>query len=127
LEPTGKIGEPPARAAGEAKPGTLTAVDAFLTELAPQVHPPSRCIVLLSGVDSYAIYDPNAAAPIKDPASLRTYFRTRAQEMGYRVLEVEDQFRQDYALHGQRLEFWPVDRHWNGAATASPRARRMKP
>jgi len=95
-------------------PAETAAVDHFLNQLAPTLKMAPACVVLLFHSDTYAIYDPAAANALKDAPMLKEYFQDHARAQGYRVVDLEQRFRADYQMHGQRLDFWPLDRHLNG-------------
>jgi hypothetical protein len=113
-------------------PSERRAIDYFLDNLGRELKLAPSSVVLLFHSDTYAIADPAAAVSVKDSAEVVRYFTGRARELGYRVVELEERFRMDYARNGQRLDFWPLDRHLNGrghriAAEAAAEALGLSP
>jgi hypothetical protein len=93
-------------------------IDHFLGNLSSALKLPPSCVALLFHSDTYALADPAAATVPKDSPQLVGYFKERADAMGYRVVELKERFRSDYALHKKRLDYWPLDRHLNGRGHA---------
>lgn len=89
-------------------------IDHFLAQVTVTLQLPSSCVALLFHTDTYALADPAAALKPKDAPQLMEYFRTQANAMGYRIVNLHERFQSDYALHGKRLDYWPLDRHLNG-------------
>lgn len=90
-------------------------VDYFLSQLplASGVVPGNIWFVL--DADRERIYDPGQR-PFHgvDSADVQRYFRDRARALGYRVFDTEPVFRTYFAREKRRVDFTPVDRHWNG-------------
>lgn len=89
-------------------------VERFLDEFAARAGIPARCVVFLIDADRYELYDANYK-PVQavDSPELTQYFLSRASEAGYQVAELRPRFAAHYRKHGQKFDFWPVDRHWN--------------
>ena len=100
--------------AGDAR--SRQVVDYFLSQLplASGVAPGNIWFVL--DADRERIYDP-AQPPFRgvDSAAVQGYFRERAGALGYRVFDTETLFRAYFTQEKRRVDFTPVDRHWNGA------------
>lgn len=87
--------------------------DWFLSELTTSLGVPAECIVLLIDTDRYAIYKAQLATPRKDSPQARQYLIDRAQELGFKVSDMEPVFRQRFAQDRTPFDHWPIDRHWN--------------
>jgi hypothetical protein len=48
---------------------------------------------------------------------MRRAFPSKAQSLGYEVIDLDSVFFDQYAAHGQRFEH-PRDGHWNGTGHA---------
>jgi hypothetical protein len=48
---------------------------------------------------------------------MRRAFRSKAESLGYEVIDLDPRFFEYYAAHAQRLEY-PRDGHWNEAGHA---------
>jgi hypothetical protein len=87
--------------------------DWFLAELPASLALRPECIVLLVDTDRYAIYKPELASTRKDAPAVRQYFIERARALGFRVSDLEQVFRQQFARDHHKFDHWPIDRHWN--------------
>lgn len=101
------------------------AVVAFVDEFARRARVAPQCVVLLLDSDRYGLYSPDLANdhPIDGGPELTRYLAASAAAQGYRVVDLGPVFAADYARHGAKFDYWPVDRHWNrrghGIAAAS--------
>lgn len=85
----------------------------FLRELPGASGVAPECTVLLIDADRYAMYAPRAASPSKDGAELRRLLIERGRSLGYHVVDLGPQFAAEYARTRLKVDYWPVDRHWN--------------
>ena len=90
-------------------------VDYFLHNLPATLGLPPRCVVFLLDSDRYAIYKPEQASKRIDDPRLRGYFQREATAQGFRVADLDPIFREAYARDQVKFDYWPLDRHWNGA------------
>lgn len=90
-------------------------IDYFLARLPEAAGLPAANLVFVFDSDRARIYDAEAPArkTIDSPA-VQTYFRNRAEALGYAVIETRDLFQRHYDQHGRRFDYLPVDSHWNG-------------
>lgn len=87
--------------------------DWLLAELPTALGLPPECIVFLIDSDRYAIYQTQLASPRKDNPAIRAHFITQAQQLGFKVSDLDPLFRQIYAQDHTKFDYWPIDRHWN--------------
>ena len=87
--------------------------DWLLAELPPALGLPPECIVLLMDSDRYAIYNAQSASPRKDSPKVWQHFITEAEQLGFKVRDLDHVFRQLYAQDHVKFDHWPTDRHWN--------------
>jgi len=89
---------------------SLAAIDAVFRDLPEIVGlPPDRVLFTLDGFRY-----PDAAASGRGTYFdlMRTAFRSKAQSLGYEVIDLDSRFFEHYAAHAQRFEY-PHDGHWN--------------
>jgi len=98
----------------ERESAQYAAVDRFLADLPGRSGIAPRCIALLVDGDRYAIYDPRLASTPADLPEAKAYFLHKAEELGYRVADLEPVYREDFARHHRHFDYYPVDRHLNG-------------
>ncbi len=96
------------------------AIDFFLAELPARVGLPVNRIALVVDSDRKGM---NAAVPEEipnsDPGSMVNTLKhvsRRAAKQGFTVIETEQMFKNYMRESGQRVDFMPVDYHWNEAA-----------
>ena len=89
------------------------ALEWFLRELPAASGVVPACTVLLVDADRYAIYDPSDASTPKDPAATRSRLLTLGHELGFHVVDLGPTFAAEYERTRLKLDYWPVDRHWN--------------
>jgi hypothetical protein len=89
---------------------SLAAIDAVFRDLPAIVGlPPNRILFTLDGFRYPAV----AAAGTGTYFDLmRRAFRSKALSLGYEVIDLDSDFFEHYAAHGQRFEY-PHDGHWN--------------
>jgi hypothetical protein len=85
----------------------------FLRELPEATGVAPECTVLLLDADRYALYDARAAATPKDDPEVRRQLIEHGRALGYRVVDLGPLFAAEYARTRLKLDYWPVDRHWN--------------
>lgn len=95
-------------------PDEIAVVDHFVGKLSSTLRLAPSCIAFMFHADTFPIVNPKDATTPKDSPDLTAYFRDRARQAGYRVVEMGGKYRADYEAHGERLDFWPLDRHLNG-------------
>jgi len=124
---------PQAASPGEASDDTAqttkeyAVVDTFLAEFSARSGISRQCTVLLLDSDRYALYSAKFARKHpKDNAERRQYLIDQARALGYRVVDLESVFANDYSANHRKLDLWPVDPHWNrrGHALAAENAFR---
>jgi hypothetical protein len=89
---------------------SLAVIDAVFRDLPAMVGLPSdRVLFTLDGFR----YSGNAASGAGTYFDLmRRTFRSKAQSLGYEVIDLDPFFFEDYVAHAQRFEY-PHDGHWN--------------
>jgi hypothetical protein len=102
-----------ARAAPAYSSNGREALDWFLSELPSSSGVRPECTVLLVDSDRYAIYDPSAASTPKDAPETRNRLIERGTELGFHVVDLAPLFAAEYERTRLKLDYWPVDRHWN--------------
>ncbi len=85
----------------------------FLDELPRATGVAPECTLLLLDADRYAIYEPGAASKPKDSPEVRLLLLERGRALGFRVIDLGPLFDAEYARTKLKLDYWPVDRHWN--------------
>jgi hypothetical protein len=74
-------------------------------------------VVLVFDSDRASIYSPNSPMPCPtDDAAALSLLGARAQALGMHVIDTQPLFTDFYRRTGQRLDYSPVDTHWNGIA-----------
>ena len=74
-------------------------------------------VVLVFDSDRAAIYSPNARTPCPtDDTAALSLLGARAKAAGMHVIDTQPLFADFYRRTGQRLDYSPVDGHWNGNA-----------
>jgi hypothetical protein len=110
---------------GPCTPATLSDADRRLLryaaqELPPRFRLPPSHVILVFDADRAAIYsgDPDAArCPPRDQLADR-YLASQAAAEGIEVIDLEPEFRAEFAQHGTRFDYLPVDGHWNAQGHA---------
>jgi hypothetical protein len=89
---------------------SLTAIDAVFRDLPAMVGlPPDRILFTLDGFR----YPDGAAGGSGTYFDLmRRAFRSKAESLGYEVIDLDSRFFEHYVAHAQRFEY-PRDGHWN--------------
>ena len=89
---------------------SLAAMDALFRDLPSTVGlPPDR---VLFTMDGFRYPDAVAGATGTYFDLMRRAFRSRAESLGYEVIDLDPFFFKHYATYGQRFEY-PHDGHWN--------------
>jgi hypothetical protein len=88
----------------------------FLRELPRATGIAPECTVLLLDTDRYALYDPSDASTPKDAPEVRRLLIERGSELGFKMIDLGPLFATEYARTQLKLDYWPVDRHWNRRA-----------
>jgi hypothetical protein len=74
-------------------------------------------VVLVFDSDRASIYSPNSPMPCPtDDAAALSLLGARAQALGMHVIDTQPLFTDFYRRTGQRLDYSPVDMHWNKIA-----------
>lgn len=89
------------------------AVTWFLRELPSASGVAPECTVLLIDADRYAMYSQRTDSPPKDGAELRRLLIEHGRSLGFQVVDLGLPFAAEYARTRLKLDYWPVDRHWN--------------
>ena len=85
-------------------------MDAFFRDLPDVIGlPPDRVLFTLDG---FRYPDAVAGATGTYFDLMRRAFRSRAESLGYEVIDLDPFFFKHYATYGQRFEY-PHDGHWN--------------
>ena len=92
----------------------------FANELPTRFKLPASHVVIVFDTDRDAIYrgEPQwsrSGCAGRDEQALRLVARVAA-ERGLKVIELDHVFRAYFASKGNRLDYSPTDKHWNGAA-----------
>lgn len=82
--------------------------DFLLSEFSKLSIPASRVVFVIDG-DRTAVYSGNKSS--RDP--IYGYFIKTAREMGFKVVDLEPVFRENYGNHGLKFDYSPRDKHWN--------------
>ena len=85
----------------------------FLDELPSATGAAAQCTVLLLDTDRFALYRPADASATSDAPQVRRALIEQAQARGFRVVDLGPPFAAEYARTRLKLDFWPLDRHWN--------------
>lgn len=114
---------PPGQEKAACEPVNLSASDARLVDAFARQLPgafgldPSR-IVLIFDADRKTMYGPGPReqrCPTRDSAA-QQLLRERARAQGMHIVETDPVFSEYYARTGRKLDYSPVDWHWNGEA-----------
>lgn len=90
------------------------AIDYFLQKLPSAAGLPVDHIYLVFDSDRERIYDPTRPSRQGvDSATVQSYHKERARQMGYTVIDTSSLFTKHFAEHHRRFDFSPTDRHWN--------------
>jgi len=111
-------GNVPARVDGTRLVDSQGAVDAFLDMLPARAGlEPSQIILGMDG-NRREIYE-NRGDSVTDSYFdiMRRYLMRVAEEKGFVVIDMQQQFMAHFRAHGQKFEF-PTDGHWNGLGHA---------
>jgi hypothetical protein len=92
-----------------------SAIETFLAEFPARSGIAAHCTVLLLDADRYALYPGGSRRVRKDNQETVEYLTERARAAGFRVIDLGPRFAKQYYADGQKLDFWPVDPHWNRA------------
>ena len=89
---------------------SLAVIDALFRDLPSVVGlPPDRVLFTLDG---FRYPDAEAAGKGSYFDLMRKAFRSKAESLGYEVIDLDPRFFEHYAAHAQRFEY-PRDGHWN--------------
>jgi hypothetical protein len=89
---------------------SLAAIDAVFSDLPAIVGlPPDRVLFTLDG---FRYQDTEASGSGTYFDLMRRAFRSKAESLGYEVIDLDARFFEHYAAHTQRFEY-PHDGHWN--------------
>lgn len=89
---------------------SLAAIDAVFRDLPAIVSLPSNRVLFT--VDGFRYPDAAAAGRGTYFDLMRRAFSSKAESLGYEVIDLDPRFFEHYAAHGQRFEY-PQDGHWN--------------
>ncbi|MCL6482606.1 MAG: hypothetical protein I4O49_00270 [Janthinobacterium lividum] len=105
----------PAGATAVSTTGARTAaLDFYLAQLRQAGGSATRIIFLVDG-ERNALYDP-ASAPPQWHGDNRSFFIALARQRGYAVVDMQPVFARHWALRRERMDFLPMDGHWNKVA-----------
>ena len=104
----------------ELSAGDRQLIGYFADELPARFKLPASHVVVVFDTDRDAIYRgesdlSRSRCAGRDEQALRLLARVAA-ERGLKVIELDSVFRAYFASTGNRLDYSPTDRHWNGAA-----------
>ncbi|KAB8054435.1 hypothetical protein GCN74_24765 [Janthinobacterium sp. FT14W] len=110
-------GGKPAGAAAAAPAGAReAALEFYLAQLRQAGGAATRIIFLVDG-ERNLLYEPGHAKP-QWHGDNRAFFLERARRHGYAVADMQPVFAQHWALRRERMDFLPMDGHWNKVAHA---------
>ena len=105
----------PAGAAGAVPAGAReAALEFYLTQLRQAGGATTRIIFLVDG-ERNVLYEPGRAQP-QWHGDNRSVFMARARQHGYAVVDMQPVFAQHWAVRRERMDFLPMDGHWNKVA-----------
>lgn len=89
----------------------------FLTKLPTAAGLPADRLILVFDSDRERIYD-SSRAPRRgvDSPETQNYFKELAQKLGFKIVETDPLFAENYRFNHRKFDYTPTDRHWNGLA-----------
>lgn len=101
-------------AAASTADARAAALEFYLTQLRQAGGAATRLIFLVDG-ERNVLYGPGHVQP-QWHGDNRDFFMARARQHGYAVVDMQPVFAQHWALRRERMDFLPMDGHWNKVA-----------